>query len=230
MRRWVPGLLGAAVLGAAVLALPALRAALSADSIAAAAAALRGFGVWAPLASLALMVLQAVVAPVPGSLLVAANGVIFGLGWGALLSWAGGLLGASASFWIARRFGQAAVARLGGAAGAAWLERISRPDSFWFLLAARLIPLLSFDAISYLAGLSGMSYPRFLLATAVGMLPGTLAWTALGHDLALARQATWRLGAAGLLALAGLLAARWWLRRQAPDGPMHCVHIDEDAP
>ena len=204
-------LLGLLVVG--LLGLPALRQALGADTIAAAAASLRSFGVWAPLASLLLMVLQAVIAPLPGSLVVVANAVIFGIAWGALLSWVGGLLGASASFWIARLFGQAAVARLGGAAGAAWMERISRPDAFWFVLVARLIPLISFDAISYLAGLSDMRYSRFLLATAVGMLPGTLTWTILGHDLALAQQATWRLGLAVALMVAGLLAGRWWLRR-----------------
>ncbi len=195
--------------------LSSLGRALSAESIAALAAYLRGFGAWTPLASLALMVAQAVVAPVPGSLLVAANGVVFGMWAGALISWAGGLLGATASFWIARLLGQPAVARLAGAAPPVWLERIGRADGFWVLLAARLVPVISFDLISYVAGLSGMRYPRFLLATAVGMLPGTLAWTALGHDLLLAREATWRLGLVALLAAAGLLAGRWLIRRGA---------------
>ncbi|GAB4197080.1 MAG: hypothetical protein OHK0022_15120 [Roseiflexaceae bacterium] len=188
---------------------------LSAESIATLAAYLRGFGAWTPLASVGLMVAASVVAPLPGSLLVAANGVVFGLWWGALISWTGGLLGATASFWIARLLGQPAVARLAGAAPPGWLERVGRADGFWVLLAARLVPVISFDLISYVAGLSSMRYPRFLLATAVGMLPGTLAWTALGYDLLLAREATWRLGLVALLAVAGLLIGRWRLKRGA---------------
>lgn len=218
--RWL--LLGVLLLGAALALLWArpdladgLRRALSAESIAALAAYLRGFGAWTPLASLLLMVAASVIAPLPGSLLVATNGVVFGLWAGALVSWVGGLLGATASFWIARWLGRPAVLRLTGTAPPAWLERIAHAEGFWVLLVARLVPLISFDLISYVAGLSGMRYPRFLLATALGMLPATLAWTALGHDLLLAREATWRLGLVALLALVGLLAGRWLVHRVA---------------
>jgi uncharacterized membrane protein YdjX (TVP38/TMEM64 family) len=78
-----------------------------------------------------------------------------------------------------------------------------------------LAPLVSFDLISYLAGLSALSFQRFLLATAVGMLPGTFAWTALGHDIAEARTTTWRLSLLALLVVVGVLAGRWWKRRTA---------------
>jgi uncharacterized membrane protein YdjX (TVP38/TMEM64 family) len=216
IRRLLPVAGVALVVVLALLARPEWAAALfrtfSAESIAEVAAYLRGFGAWTPVVSLLLMVLQAVIAPLPGSLVAAANGVVFGVWWGTLLSWAGGILGGTTSFWLARWLGRGAVARLaGGRLDRA--DQLSQADGFWIVLVARLIPLISFDFISYLAGLSRMRYIHFLLATTVGMLPGTWAWTALGHDLALAQVSTWRLSLIGLFMIVACLGGRWWLRR-----------------
>src|SRR5690349_16714143 len=52
---------------------------------------LRSYGVWAPIASLVLMILQALAAPVPGFLIVFANGLMYGVFWGGLLSLGGQL-------------------------------------------------------------------------------------------------------------------------------------------
>jgi uncharacterized membrane protein YdjX (TVP38/TMEM64 family) len=188
---------------------------LDADSIAGVAAYVRGFGLWAPAISLLLMLLQAVIAPLPGSIVAAANGVIFGVWWGTLLSWVGGLLGATASFWLARLLGQRVVERWFSRARLERMEAIGASQGFWLVLLARLTPLVSFDLISYLAGLSTISFGRFMLATAIGMLPGTFAWTALGHDLALAQTTTWRLSLLALFAVAAALAGRWWRRHAA---------------
>ena len=189
--------------------------ALNVDRVADVAAYVRGFGLWAPAISLALMLLQSVIAPLPGSLVAAANGVIFGVWWGTLLSWVGGMLGATASFWLARWLGQDLVARWFGRAHLDRLEQIGAAQGFWLILIARLTPLVSFDLISYLAGLSQISFGRFMLATAIGMLPGTYAWTALGHDLALAQTTTWRLSLLALFAIVAALAGRFWRRRFA---------------
>jgi uncharacterized membrane protein YdjX (TVP38/TMEM64 family) len=188
---------------------------LNADSIARVAAYVRGFGLWAPIISLLLMLLQSVIAPLPGSIVAAANGVIFGIWWGTLLSWAGGLLGATASFWLARRLGQREMERWFSRARMERIDAIGEAQGFWLVLLARLTPLVSFDLISYLSGLSSIGFGRFMLATAIGMLPGTFAWTALGHDLALAQTTTWRLSLLALFAVVAALAGRWWRRYAA---------------
>lgn len=185
----------------------------SVDSMLQVADYVRSFGVWTPLVSLLLMVAQTVIAPLPGSLIAAANGIVFGIWWGTLLSWLGGLLGGSLAFAIARWLGRDAVTRLLGQAHLEAAQEFSQREGFWIVLVARLIPLISFDLISYLAGLSTMSYPKFLLATAIGMLPGTFAWTALGHDLALAETSAWRISLIALIFVGGIIGGRWWLRR-----------------
>jgi uncharacterized membrane protein YdjX (TVP38/TMEM64 family) len=81
------------------------------------------------------------------------------------------------------------------------------------VLMARLTPIISLDAIGYLAGLSQMRFGSYMLANAIGIAPGMAAYTILGHDLALAQTVTWR---ASLILLGGFiafLAGRWWLRR-----------------
>jgi uncharacterized membrane protein YdjX (TVP38/TMEM64 family) len=185
----------------------------SANSLAAVADYLRGFGVWAPLASLLLMAAQSVAAPLPGSLIASANGAVFGIWVGTLLSWLGGLLGGSLAFGIARWLGRDAVQRLVGRTRLAGMADLGQRDGFWTVLVARLIPLISFDLVSYLAGLSALRYRHFLLATAIGMLPGTFAWTALGHDLARAETTAWRIALVALIFVAGIGGGRWWLRR-----------------
>jgi uncharacterized membrane protein YdjX (TVP38/TMEM64 family) len=220
MRRWRSAwLILAALLILVALAwsgwLQAAWRMLNADTIAEVAAYVRGFGLWAPLISLLLMLLQSVIAPLPGSVVAAANGVIFGIWWGTLLSWAGGMLGATASFWLARRLGQAVVERWFSRVHLERIEVIGEAQGFWLVLLARLTPLVSFDLISYLAGLSAISFGRFMLATAIGMLPGTFVWTALGHDLALAQTTTWRLSLLALFAVVAALAGRWWRRHLA---------------
>jgi uncharacterized membrane protein YdjX (TVP38/TMEM64 family) len=217
MRRLL--LIAVAMLGVAVLLalnpgwLTVIWKAFSADSIRDVAAYLRGFGIWAPLVSTLLMVLQAVIAPLPGSLVAAANGIIFGIWWGTLLSWVGSILGGTVSFYLARWAGRDVVTRLLSGKRLERANQLSEKQGFWIVLTARLIPLISLDWISYLAGLSRMRYTHFLLATAIGMLPGMFAWTAIGHDLALAQTSIWRLSLIGLLMVGTYLVGRWWMRR-----------------
>lgn len=132
---------------------------------------LRSFGVWAPIASLCLMVLQAVAAPVPAVLITFANGLAFGVFWGGLLTIAGQTLAAAVCFWIARTLGRDSVAALVNTFGLTtvdtWITRWGAPG----IAVARIIPGLSFDLVSYAAGLTGMRGRPFLLASAIGGAP-----------------------------------------------------------
>lgn len=136
-----------------------------------------GAGILAPAVYIALLVVQAVVAPLPAPAVAMAGGYTFGTLEGFLLTWSGALLGGVLSFGISRLFGRGLVA------SNARMERLDRyvaTHGAILVFVLRLIPLVSFDAISYAAGLSGMSFGKFLLATAVGMAPGTFVFVYLG--------------------------------------------------
>ena len=139
------------------------------------------YGAWAPVVSAALMILQALAAFLPSFLLGLANGLAFGAFWGGMLSLVSAALAAAISFGIARAAGRAPAEALVGreSLGAAdgWFERYGA----YAVLVARLIPFVSFDAISYAAGLTRMGFWRFLGATTIGMAPATFVYSYLGE-------------------------------------------------
>ena len=139
------------------------------------------FGAWAPVASTLLMVLQSLAAPLPSFVVTFANGLAFGTFWGWALSLFGHTLAAAVCFWIARALGRVPVEVIVGRAG---LESADRWFARWGLYAvvvARLVPGISFDVISYAAGITHMKFRRFLGATAVGVFPQTFVYSYLGH-------------------------------------------------
>src|ERR671918_2584843 len=90
------------------------------------------FGVWAPVASCFLMVLQALAAPVPSFLITFANGLAFGVFWGWMLSLFGHVLAAAVCFWISRALGRVPVEGLVGKTG---LESADRWFAQWGVYA-----------------------------------------------------------------------------------------------
>ena len=140
------------------------------------------FGLWAPVASCFLMVLQALVAPVPSFLITFANGLAFGVFWGWMLSLFGHVLAAAVCFGISRSLGRVPVEVLVGKTG---LESADRWFARWGVYAvfiARLLPGVAFDVISYAAGLTRMGFKNFLLATALGIFPQTFLYSYLGRQ------------------------------------------------
>jgi uncharacterized membrane protein YdjX (TVP38/TMEM64 family) len=68
------------------------------------------------------------------------------------------------------------------------VERISAKHGFMIVLIARLFPHVSFDTISYAAGLSTIRTRHFMIATGIGMLPATIVYTVFGHEISKLRQ------------------------------------------
>ena len=127
-----------------------------------------------------LMILQALVAPLPAFLITFANGLAFGTLWGGLLSLASASVAAAIAFWISRVFGRGPVEALVGKTGLESADRWFARWGHYAVLAARLVPILSFDVISFAAGLTRMGFGKFLLATTVGAAPATSVYAYLG--------------------------------------------------
>ena len=153
---------------------------------------IRSWGLWGPIISVLLMVLQAFIAPIPSFLITGANGVIFGIFWGIVISWIGAMLGAVGTFFLARYLGVAFVRKY--KKSEKLLKKVDEISSHYgtkVVLVARLLPFISFDLVSYAAGLSNMKPLPFFIATGIGMIPGTIAYVLLGNQiLALSRYST----------------------------------------
>jgi uncharacterized membrane protein YdjX (TVP38/TMEM64 family) len=140
------------------------------------------YGLWAPVASLFLMVLQALVAPVPSFLITFANGLAFGVFWGWMLSLFGHVLAAAVCFWISRSLGRVPVEVLVGRTGLQSADRWFARWGMYAVFVGRLVPGVAFDVISYAAGLTRMRFRNFLAATALGIFPQTFLYSYLGRQ------------------------------------------------
>ena len=140
------------------------------------------FGLWAPIASCFLMVLQAIVAPVPSFLITFANGLAFGVFWGWMLSLFGHVLAASVCFGISRSLGRVPVEVLVGKTGLQSADRWFARWGMYAVFVARLVPGIAFDVISYAAGLTRMRFRNFIIATALGIFPQTFLYSYLGRQ------------------------------------------------
>lgn len=147
---------------------------------------LRSYGAMTVVVSLLLMVLQTLCTPLPLFLLAGANGFIFGLGSGIVITFTGSILGATIAFYLARGFGRGIIFRCLKQKYMAKVDQMSRHEGPWMVFMARLIPVIPSSIISYVAGLSKMTYRGFFIATAVGKLPEIVIYTALGHSITLA--------------------------------------------
>jgi uncharacterized membrane protein YdjX (TVP38/TMEM64 family) len=145
---------------------------------------IRSWGAAAPLMSVLLMITQAIIAPIPAFFVTAANGMVFGNFWGAIISWIGALMGALTSFYIARLFGNVALRKIvRNQKTVEFIRHAGEKRGFYVIFLSRLLPFISFDIISYMAGLSGIRLWAFITGTALGMLPATLIYTYIGHEI-----------------------------------------------
>lgn len=130
-------------------------------------------GAFGPAAVVLLLALAIVASPLPSAPIAMVAGAAYGTLAGSGLTVAGSFLGASVAFAIARFLGYDAVRRWSLVRGPLeWLERGHSQN--WLMAVVfltRLAPFLSFDAISYAAGLTPLSYWRFALATLAGAAP-----------------------------------------------------------
>ncbi len=170
------------------------------------------FGVWAPIVSALLMILQALAAPLPAFVIGFANGLAFGAFWGGMLSLVSATAAATLSFGLAQALGRSAVQGLIGKAGLESADRWFARYGGYAVLVARLVPIVSFDVISYAAGLTRMSFWGFLGATVLGMLPATFLYSYLGEQ---APQYVWVLLLAFVIVIVGVAIAAIIRRRSA---------------
>ncbi len=147
-------------------------------------------GPLAPLVFIMVMALAVVVSPIPSLPLDILAGKVFGPLPGTLYAALGALLGAVMSFQIARVLGRDVLARfLKGHIN--FCPKCSDKLLTRVVFLARLVPFVSFDLVSYGAGLTRMSLGKFAVASFLGMLPLTFLYTSYGALMFENRAVTW---------------------------------------
>lgn len=178
--------------------------------------AVESTGAWGPVVYVALHVLLTLV-PVSKNLLAGVAGALFGLAGGIALSWVGAMVSAVVTFAIARRLGRAAVASMTGPR-IDRVEEIMRQQGLLAVIIARVTPVIPFTVVNYGAGVTAVSTRDFVLGTAIGIVPGTVGYAALGASAG--RDAT-TFVIAGIFAVAlfgGSLLLGWRAARRQQRG------------
>ena len=195
---------------AVIAALLAARALDAPAHLRAALVVIRDLGPWGP-ALFALLYVAATVLFLPGLILTLGGGAVFGLAKGVVTVWLAATLGATAAFLVGRYLARDAVARrLAGHPRFAAIDAAVGREGWKIVLLMRLSPVFPFNLLNYAFGLTRIALRHYVLASWVGMLPGTVMYVYVGSlagDLAMLGQgararttAEWALYGVGFLA------------------------------
>ena len=140
-------------------------------------------GGWAPVLYIGLFILLPTFF-FPVAVLALAGGLLFGLWWGSVYTFIGAVLNCAMMFLLARYVGRSQVQRLvEQKLSPQWQRRLQKADGkegFLLLIILRLIPAVPYNLINYTFGLTGISFSSYLLASAIGIIPGTFAFINIG--------------------------------------------------
>lgn len=188
-------------------------------------------GAWGP-ALFVVLYVAATVLFLPGAILTLGAGFVFGLGLGAVVVSISATLGATAAFLVGRYVARGWVARKieHNARFRAVDEAVAREG--WKIVGLmRLSPVFPFNLLNYAFGITRVSLRDFVLASWIGMMPGTVMYVYLGSvagDLAAAgagrasrTPAEWALYAGGLLVTAVVTVYVTRVARRALDRRAH---------
>ena len=119
----------------------------------------------------------------PGAvILTLAGGFVFGAGWATLFINLGATTGATLAFLTARYVLRDAVEQKFGARLGPFQEGFAK-NAFSYLLTLRLIPLFPFFVVNLVSGLTRVTVGTYILATAIGIIPGSFVYAYAGRQL-----------------------------------------------
>ncbi len=175
---------------------------------------LRSFGIWAAVISILINIIINLSGIIPTALISGANGIIFGLAAGTVLSWIGEVTGTIISFVLWRDLLQGTAQKIiGRSSYLTMADEFSTTKGFKAVLIARLVPLTPSGIITMMGAISHMTFRDMFWATAIGKAPSIFLEVVLGHDIAFAGDNKVRLSVLILLVIA-IYVYLWWKKRQ----------------
>lgn len=143
---------------------------------------IHSWGAWGVAGSIFLMILHSII-PFPAEFLAMANGMVYGLLWGTVITWTGAMLGAYVAFGLARWLGRPFVLLMVAERHRLMIDRWTAHQGSGALLFSRFVPVISFNLINYAAGLTTISWWTFTWATGFGILPLTFLMVLMGDGI-----------------------------------------------
>jgi uncharacterized membrane protein YdjX (TVP38/TMEM64 family) len=137
-------------------------------------------GPWGPVLFVGLYVVATVLF-FPGSVLTLGAGAVFGVGWGSVYVSLASTLSATCAFLVGRHWVRDALLRkLVGNERFAAIDRAVASEGWKIVGLARLSPVFPFSLLNYAFGLTRVKFGHYVLASWLGMMPGTLLYVYVG--------------------------------------------------
>lgn len=168
-------------------------------------------GFWGPALIIAFMILAIVFSPIPSAPVAMSAGALYGHTWGTIYVVVGAEMGAILAFLLARYLGHSVLRRWFGDKLDLGLLG-SQNFLMGTVFITRILPFMSFDIVSYAAGLSPLTFWRFSIATLAGIIPASFLLAHFGSEMSTtepSRAALAVLGL-GLMTTISLVAAWVW--------------------
>lgn len=175
---------------------------------------IRSFGVWAMLFSFCLDVLVNALGFLPSIFISTANGVIFGVVPGVIVSWLAETTGVIISFFLMRTILRDSAEKLiQKSPYLTRLDEFSGEKGFQLMLIARTLPYFPSGILTALGAVSRISAKDYMLSNLIGKFPSTALEVVIGHDAVLFHEHMDRLALVVTLA-AAVYFALWYIQKR----------------
>lgn len=172
---------------------------------------LKSFGIYAAFMSFFIDVVINIVGFLPSIFISTANGLIFGLFWGVVISWLAETVGVIISFYMMRTLFRGVAKNI--IQKSKTLSRLDAHESWQAMATARAIPYMPNGLVTAVAALSSMTFKDYALGCLVGKLPSTALEVILGHDVLNLEQNSLRLTVI-IVAVAVIYGGVWYYYRK----------------
>jgi len=139
--------------------------------------------IWGIILFFGLMILQAVVAPIPSEMILLASGLIWTFVGGIFVGYVGSMISAVIGFYIAKRGGKPLAVNAFGEKNVDSLEYYMGIHGTVLVGGMRAIPMVPFDLFTIISGVTQMDFKRYMAATAIGTIPRVIFYSWAGTIL-----------------------------------------------
>ena len=128
-------------------------------------------GAWGPVALMGVQAGQILAAPIPGVFVPLIAGMLYGPLWGSVLTVIGTAIGSTAAFAIGRGAGRKVAEKWIGEEALDQAQNVIRGKRWLALIPIFLFPFSPADALCFMTGIAGVTWPQFLVIVVFGRIP-----------------------------------------------------------
>jgi uncharacterized membrane protein YdjX (TVP38/TMEM64 family) len=140
----------------------------------------------------------------PSSIFAITSGLSFGFYWGCLFTYLGSLGGGLITYYAINRLGRFKKSEQWKNERYKKIRSNIEREGFRYVLLLRLLPVLNYDLVSYLTSITKVKFKDYAIATAIGIIPGTIAYTYLGTSMTSGSKQVVFIGTTLLFVIVGL--------------------------